>query len=81
MVQQMRLKITRSEKTNQTVLVTRSKQNKWGLGKLKNEMHSPQSGLKPTTFCLVAWCLKHYVFPSWILLNDCQQQRQLYKGL
>jgi hypothetical protein len=39
MVQQMMLKIIRTVKTNQIVLVTGSKQNKWGLGKLKNKIH------------------------------------------
>jgi hypothetical protein len=47
MVQQMMLKIIRSEETNQTVLVTGSKQNKWGLGKLKNKINSPHQVSNP----------------------------------
>jgi hypothetical protein len=37
MVQQMMLTIILPEKTNQIVLVTGSKQNKWGLGTLKKK--------------------------------------------
>jgi 5'-3' exonuclease len=51
MVQQMMLKIIRSEKANQIVLVTGPKQNKWRLGKLekkkKKKMHSPHSVSNP----------------------------------
>jgi hypothetical protein len=54
MVQQIMLKIIRSEKTNQTVLVTGSKQIKWGLGKLKKKNSFTSSGLKPATFRLAA---------------------------
>jgi hypothetical protein len=64
MAQQMMLKIIRSEKANQIVLVTGSKQNKWGLGKIKKKKKKKNSftsqGLKPNTFCLVAQCLNHY---------------------
>jgi hypothetical protein len=47
MVQQMMLKIIRSEKTNQILLVTGFKQNKWGLDKLKKKNSFVSSGLKP----------------------------------
>jgi hypothetical protein len=47
MVQQMMLKIIRSEKTNQIVLVIGSKQNKWGLHKLKNKIYSPHQVSNP----------------------------------
>jgi hypothetical protein len=37
MVQQTMLKIIRSDKANQTLLVTGCKQNKWKLGKLEEK--------------------------------------------
>jgi hypothetical protein len=49
MVQQMMLKFIISENTNQNVLVTGSKQNKWGLGKMKKKkkFHSPNQVSNP----------------------------------